>query len=64
MAIIGPRQCGKSILARGLRGDCKYYDIESPDDYRLISGDPVAFFSLNTDQVIIDETQQYPDLFK
>ena len=64
VAIIGPRHCGKSTLVRGLRGDWKYYDLESPDDYQLISGDPVAFFSLNTDQVIIDEAQQYSDLFK
>ena len=64
VAIIGPRQCGKSTLARGLRSDWKYYDLESPDDYQLISGDPLAFFSLNSDQVIIDEAQQYPDLFK
>jgi uncharacterized protein len=64
VSIIGPRQCGKSTLVRGLRGGWKYYDLESPDDYQLISGDPVAFFSLNTDQVIIDEAQQYPNLFK
>jgi predicted AAA+ superfamily ATPase len=64
VAVIGPRQCGKSTLVRGLRGDWKYYDLESPDDYQLISSDPVAFFSLNADQVIIDEAQQYPDLFK
>ncbi|MCK5914967.1 MAG: ATP-binding protein, partial [Deltaproteobacteria bacterium] len=30
----------------------------------LISSDPVAFFSLNSDNVIIDEAQQYPDLFR
>jgi len=64
VAIIGPRQCGKSTLVRGLRSDWKYYDLESPDDYQLISNDPVSFFTLNTDQVIIDEAQQYPDLFK
>ncbi|MBU1564283.1 MAG: ATP-binding protein [Proteobacteria bacterium] len=64
VAIIGPRQCGKSTLVRRLRSDWKYYDLESPDDFQLISGDPVAFFSLNTDQVIIDEAQQCPDLFK
>lgn len=64
VAVIGPRQCGKSTLVRGLRGDWKYYDLESPDDYQLISNDPVSFFTLNTDQVIIDEAQQYPDLFK
>ena len=64
VAIVGPRQCGKSTLVKQLRPDWKYYDLESPDDYQLISNDPVAFFSLNTGDVIINEAQQYPDLFK
>ena len=64
VAIVGPRQCGKSTLVKQLRPGWKYYDLESPDDYQLISNDPVAFFSLNTENVIIDEAQQYPDLFR
>jgi predicted AAA+ superfamily ATPase len=44
VAIIGPRQCGKSTLVKQLRPNWKYYDLESPDDYQLISNDPVAFF--------------------
>jgi len=63
VAVIGPRQCGKSTLVRSLRPDWKYYDLESPDDYQLISDDPVAFFALNPDRIIIDEAQQYPELF-
>ncbi len=64
VAVIGPRQCGKSTLVKQLRPGWKYYDLESPDDYQLISNDPIAFFTLNPDQVIIDEAQQYPDLFR
>ena len=64
VAVIGPRQCGKSTIVRRLRADWKYYDLESPDDYQLISGDPTAFFAINPGKVIIDEAQQYPDLFK
>lgn len=64
VAVIGPRQCGKSTLVKQLRPDWKYYDLESPDDYQLITNDPIAFFTLNTDKVIIDEAQQYPDLFR
>ncbi len=63
VAIVGSRQCGKSTLVKQLRPDWKYYDLESPDDYQLISSDPIAFFALNTENVIIDEAQQYPDLF-
>ncbi len=64
VAVIGPRQCGKSTLVQQLHPDWKYYDLESPVDYQLITDDPVSFFSINTDQVIIDEAQQYPNLFK
>ena len=64
VAVIGPRQCGKSTLVKQLRPDWKYYDLESPDDYQLITNDPIAFFTLNADKVIINEAQQYPDLFR
>ncbi len=64
VAIVGPRQCGKSTFVKNLRPDWKYYDLESPDDYQLISSDPVAFFALNDSHVIIDEAQQYPAIFK
>ena len=64
VAIIGSRQCGKSTLVKMLKPDWKYYDLESPDDYQLITGDPSAFFMLNKSNIIIDEAQQFPDLFK
>lgn len=64
VAVIGPRQCGKSTLVKQLRPDWKYYDLESPDHYQLITDDPIAFFTLNPDNVIIDEVQQYPELFR
>ncbi len=64
VAVFGPRQCGKSTLVRALRPDWKYYDLERPDDYQLVTGDPIVFFALNPDKVIIDEAQQYPDLFR
>ena len=64
VAIVGPRQCGKTTLVQQLRPEWRYYDLEGPDDYQLISSDPLAFFSLNSDAVIIDEAQQYPNLFR
>jgi len=64
VAVIGARQCGKSTLIKKIRPNWKYYDLEQPDDYQLITDDPVAFFSMNNENIIIDEAQQYPDLFK
>ncbi|ABW66639.1 ATPase protein [Desulfosudis oleivorans Hxd3] len=64
VAIIGPRQCGKSTLVQAIRPDWKYYDLERPDDYQLITSDPLGFFSRQQDRTIIDEAQQFPELFK
>ena len=64
IGIIGSRQCGKSTLVKQLRPDWKYYDLERPDDYRLVTRDPLAFFALNPTHVIIDEAQQFPEIFQ
>jgi predicted AAA+ superfamily ATPase len=63
VAVIGPRQCGKSTLVQSMGKGWKYYDLERPDDYQLISDDPLAFFLRNNNKIIIDEAQQYPALF-
>ena len=63
VAVIGARQCGKSTLVRALRPTWRYYDLERPDDYRLVAEDPAAFFTLCSQNAIIDEAQQYPQLF-
>jgi predicted AAA+ superfamily ATPase len=64
VAIIGSRQCGKSTLVKQLKPDWAYYDLERPDHYQLISSDPLGFFKRRSNNVIIDEAQQYPELFQ
>jgi len=64
VAVVGARQCGKSTLVKNLRPDWKYYDLERPDDYQLISEDPLGFFGRQKERTIIDEAQQYPELFR
>ncbi|MCD4751022.1 MAG: ATP-binding protein [Thermoanaerobaculales bacterium] len=63
VAVIGARQCGKSTLVQGLYPEWKYYDLERPDDYRLITSDPLGFFSRQSEKTIIDEAQQFPEIF-
>ena len=63
VALIGPRQCGKSTLVKAVCPQWKYYDLERPDDYQLITSDPLGFFSRQRNHIIIDEAQQYPELF-
>ncbi len=62
--ILGVRQCGKTTLARQARPGWQYFDLENADDYDLISRDPGFFFKEYSTQVIIDEAQEYPRLFK
>lgn len=64
VAILGPRQCGKTTFVKDLMPDWKYFDIENPNDFELISRDPIFFFEQYPSNVILDEAQEYPDLFK
>ena len=61
--ITGVRQCGKTTLARKIRPDWKYYDLEKGSDYDRISNDFDFFFKENPKHLIIDEVQLSPQLF-
>lgn len=63
VAILGPRQCGKSTLAKMSRENWKYFDLENQNTYDQISNDVVLFFKKNTQNIIIDEAQRLPALF-
>jgi uncharacterized protein len=66
LAILGPRQCGKSTFVRHIAGDIDntmYLDLEKMSDRNKLS-DPEMFFGLNKDKLIIlDEIQQLPEIF-
>jgi predicted AAA+ superfamily ATPase len=68
VAILGPRQVGKTTLARQLcdasgNSQASYLDLETPQDLAQLS-DPVAFFAAHADRLIIlDEVQRMPNLF-
>jgi len=53
VAIIGSRQCGKSTLVKNVRPDWKYYDLERPDDYQLITSDPLGFFARQSEKQLL-----------
>ena len=67
VAILGPRQCGKSTLAKriiSLRKKSVYLDLELESDIRKMD-DPELFLSEHEDKLVcIDEIQRMPDLFK
>lgn len=66
LALLGPRQCGKSTLARQLlKGfpGAVYLDVELPSDQNKLR-DPEAFLKLHRGRLVcIDEVQRVPDLF-
>jgi predicted AAA+ superfamily ATPase len=66
LALLGPRQCGKSTLARHLLKDfmdAVYLDVELPSDRNKLR-DPEAFLKLHQGKLVcIDEVQRVPELF-
>ncbi len=61
VAILGPRQCGKTTLSRDL-GEAHRFDLEDPVDLARLE-DPVLALSPLRGLVILDEIQRRPDLF-
>jgi len=66
VAILGPRQCGKTTLAGQIveeLGHSVYLDLEHPADLAKLD-DPIAFFNLHNDELVcLDEIQRAPELF-
>jgi len=60
-AILGPRQCGKTTLARTLAAD-SYFDLENPQDLARLEQPQLALEDL-TGLIVIDEIQRLPNLF-
>ena len=62
--ILGPRQCGKTTLAKEIAGqsDSHFLDMESPAD-RAKMQNPKLYLAGIPGLIIIDEIQQMPELF-
>ncbi len=65
VALLGPRQCGKSTLAHALAGGRKpvaYFDLENPSDVAALA-EPMQALAKLRGLVVLDEVQRRPDLF-
>jgi len=68
VAVLGPRQTGKTTLARQIAdetgGGASYLDLESAVDRRKLD-DPEAYFAANREKLIVlDEIQRAPEIFQ
>jgi predicted AAA+ superfamily ATPase len=63
VAVVGPRQSGKTTLTRDVFRDKPYVSLENPDIRRFALDDPRGFLSQYKTGAVIDEVQRVPELF-
>jgi len=63
ISITGPRQSGKTVLARHLFPQYRYANLENLEQRAFAQNDPAGFIRAYPDGVVIDEVQYAPDLF-
>lgn len=63
VSVTGPRQSGKTTVARAVFPDHEYLSLEDPATRELAEDDPYAFFRVHSGRLVIDEAQRVPELF-
>lgn len=66
VALLGPRQCGKTTLARQYvkehTGKVHYFDLEDPEDLAILQAPKLALSGLKG-LIVMDEIQKLPEIF-
>lgn len=66
VAILGPRQCGKTTLSRQFasqwKSEATFFDLEHPRDVQRLE-EPMLALENISGLIVIDEVQRTPDLF-
>jgi uncharacterized protein len=63
VALVGPRQSGKTTLARHVFPNLSYVSLENPDSRRFALDDPRGFLAQYSKGAILDEAQRLPEIF-
>ena len=63
VGLVGPRQSGKTTLAKALFPDYTYVSLENLDQRTFAQRDPRGFLSAYPNRCIFDEAQKVPELF-
>lgn len=62
VTITGPRQSGKTTLAKALFPGYEYQNLEAADILMVAKADPRSFLGLGEKRMVIDEVQRFPEL--
>lgn len=63
VAVVGPRQSGKTTLVRHAFAERPYVSLEDPDQREFATSDPRGFLARYPDGAVLDEAQRCPQLF-
>jgi predicted AAA+ superfamily ATPase len=63
IAVLGPRQSGKTTLVKACFGNKPYVSLENPDMRTFAIDDPKGFLKNYPEGAILDEVQRVPQLF-
>ena len=64
ISLTGPRQSGKTTLARTMFPDYTYVNLENLDDRMAAEEDPLRFLKpYSNTGIVVDEVQKVPALF-
>ncbi len=63
VAVVGPRQSGKSTLVKEVFPDKPYVSFETPSVRKFFTDDPLGFLNTYRQGALFDEAQRTPDLF-
>ncbi len=63
VAVVGPRQSGKTTLTRICFPEKEYVSLENPDHRNFAQDDPRGFLAQYSNGAILDEVQRTPALF-
>lgn len=62
VTLVGPRQSGKTTLARKLFPNHRYFNLEAEDVLAMAKADPRAFLQQGKEDMILDEVQRFPGI--
>lgn len=63
VAVVGPRQSGKTTLVRAVFPEKPYASLEDPDTRTWAVSDPRGFLAQFPEGAVLDEAQRVPELF-